>query len=725
MKFGLVPTTLRIFARATAAQGMADCALGGGLVKQITQRLRDGKISVIEIPAPVVTPDGVLVDVRASLLSAGTERAKVQTGKQSLLGKARSRPDQVKQVIEKAQRDGLRDTVRAVRSRLEQPSPLGYSCAGVVLAVGDRVSDVVPGDRVACGGADYAVHADVVHVPGNLCVPLRDELDFDQGAFGTVGSIALHGVRQADSRLGERVGVIGLGLVGQLAGQILRAAGCTVVGIDLSPELVARATRDGAADVAFTRADLGDRDLPAAAAGCDAVVITAAADSTDPVELAARLCRDRGRVVIVGDVPMQLPRATYYGKELDLRLSRSYGPGRYDREYEERGLDYPIGYVRWTERRNIAAFLNLVADGRVSTESLVTARIDVDDAEQAYERLVSEQESPLGIVIRYDPTPEREPSRTVAPAPRKTAGTRVGVIGAGSFAQSTLIPGLSAAGFELTSIASATGRSAHAAQAQFGFDRLDGVEELVDADDLDVIAIASRHATHAELAARALRAGKAVFVEKPPGLTMEELDDLRRARAETGLPLLVGFNRRHAPLAIELRQRIRKPGLPFELLFRVNAGALPADHWLNDPDDGGGRLRGEGCHFIDFACWFAGELPTRVTAAMRAAPGQTLAAAQSFSVALDFGDGSLATVFYSAEGGRELQKEYVEAHSAGQSAALDDFKRDKGHKAQFAHLFEVVTGRTAQEQPDPLDSMAVTLAALRSAETGTAVAIRP
>jgi len=692
-------------------------------VKQITQRLRDGKISVIDVPAPVVTPDGVLVDVRASLLSAGTERAKVETGKQSLLGKARSRPDQVKQVIEKAQRDGLRDTVRAVRSRLDQPSPLGYSCAGVVLAVGERVSDLVPGDRVACGGADYAVHADVVHVPGNLCVPLREELAFDQGAFGTVGSIALHGVRQADSRLGERVAVIGLGLVGQLTGQILRAAGCTVVGVDLSQDLVERATRDGAADVAFARADLGDGEPPAQAAGCDAVVITAAANSTDPVELAARLCRDRGRVVIVGDVTMELPRSTYYGKELDLRLSRSYGPGRYDREYEERGLDYPIGYVRWTERRNIAAFLDLVAAGRVDTEALVTARIGVDDAEQAYERLVGDRESPLGIVIRYDETPV-EP-RAPASRPSATAtGTRVGVIGAGSFAQSTLIPGLAAAGLELKAIASATGRSAHAAQSQFGFERLDGVDELLGADDVDLVAIASRHSTHAELAEKALRAGKAVFVEKPPCLTADELERLRAATEETGLPLVAGFNRRHAPLAVELRDGVRRPGRPFELLFRVNAGPLPDDHWLNDPADGGGRLLGEGCHFIDFACWFAGELPARVTTAMRAAPGQPLATAQSFTVALDFADGSLATVFYSAAGGREVGKEYVEAHADGHSAVLDDFRRDKGHDAQFAHLREVVTGRMAPEQPDPLDSMAVTLAALRSAESGGAVAVR-
>jgi len=697
-----------------------------GRVKQVTQRLRDGRISVIEIPPPVVTPDGVLVDVRASLLSAGTERTKIETGKQSLLGKARSRPDQVKQVMDKARRDGLRDTVRAVRSRLEQPSALGYSCAGVVLTVGERVSDLVPGDRVACAGADYAVHADVVHVPANLCVPLNTELAFEDGAFGTVGSIALHGVRQADARLGERVGVIGLGLVGQLAGQILRAAGCTVVGVDLSGDLVERATRDGAADFGFPRDALGEGDVPGQAAECDAVVITAATKSTDPVELAARMCRDRGRVVVVGDVAMSLPRQSYYGKELELRLSRSYGPGRYDREYEERGLDYPIGYVRWTERRNIQAFLDLVATGRVNTSSLITSRVTIDEAEAAYERLATEKESPLGIVITYDGTPLPAPPSARAATARRAPGPlgkRVGVIGAGSFAQGTLIPGLKAAGFDLGAIASATGRSAHGAVEQFGFERLESVDDLIAADDLEVVAIASRHSSHAELAIRALESGKAVFVEKPPCLTEDELERLRAAVTSTGLPLLSGFNRRHAPLAVGLRREMKKPGRPFELLFRVNAGSLPADHWLNDPNDGGGRLRGEGCHFIDFACWFAGEHPARVTATMRAAAGQPLAAAQSFNVALDFADGSLATILYSAEGGRPLDKEYVEAHSGGRSAALESFKRDKGHRAQFVHLYEVLNADAEPVEPDPLASMSVTLAALRSAELGCTISL--
>ena len=384
-------------------------------MKQVTQRLRDGSISVIDVPIPVVLPHGVLVDVRSSLLSAGTERSKINTGRQSLIGKARARPDQVRQVMEKARRDGVRETIRTVRSRLDEPSALGYSAAGVVLAVGSRVRDLAPGDRVACGGADYAVHAEVDHVPSNLCVPLPDEVDFESGAFATVGSIAMHGVRQAAVHLGETVAVIGLGLVGQLTGQLLRAAGCRVVGIDLSPALLERSRSVGAADITFEPSQLSDDALPAEAQGCDAIVITAATPSSDPVRLAAQLARDRAKVVIVGDVGLEIPRAPYYDKELDLRLSRSYGPGRYDSEYEERGLDYPVGYVRWTERRNLQSFVELVASGRLDVKGLITGRFSVEDAEVAYRELISASASPLAMIISY------EPSSLSAPIPKAAA----------------------------------------------------------------------------------------------------------------------------------------------------------------------------------------------------------------------------------------------------------------------------------------------------------------
>jgi predicted dehydrogenase/threonine dehydrogenase-like Zn-dependent dehydrogenase len=707
-------------------------------MKQVTQRLRDGSISVIDVPNPTVLPHGVLVDVRASLLSAGTERSKVKTGRQSLIGKARARPDQVRQVMEKAQRDGVRETIRAVRSRLDQPSALGYSAAGVVLAVGSRVRDIVPGDRVACGGADYAVHAEVDHVPSNLCVPLPDEVDFESGAFATVGSIAMHGVRQADVRLGETVAVIGLGLVGQLAGQLLRAAGCRVVGIDLSPALLERARAVGAADVVFERSQLGDGRLPTEAQDCDAVLITAATPSDDPVRLAAQLARDRARVVIVGDVGMAIPRAPYYEKELELRLSRSYGPGRYDSEYEERGLDYPIGYVRWTERRNMRSFVELVAAGRLDVEGLVTDRFSVEDAEAAYEALVSADTSPLAMIINYEPTslPSAEPVRERKWTPTSSSPS-TGLIGTGNFAQGTVAPGLQRAGFRLAAVSSASGRSAHAAKDQFAVDRLLSPDEILADPSIEVVAIVTRHATHAAYATAALKAGKAVFVEKPACLTWDELEELKDAAAD-GPPLLVGFNRRYAPLARTMRDHIAGRGHPVELLCRVNAGPLPEGHWLNDPDEGGGRLVGEGCHFIDFACWFVGALPRRVSTVMRAAPGEPLAASQSFSVALDFEDGSLATILYGSGGSSGLGKEYFEAHAGGRSAVLDDFTglivydgrrkrttkgkgRDKGHDAQFCHFLELVNGATHLDTPTTLDTMSVVLASLDSAEAGSAL----
>lgn len=704
-------------------------------MKQVIQRLRDGKVEVIDVPPPALTPDGVLVDVRASLISAGTERSKLETGRQSLLGKARARPDQARQVIEKAQRDGLRETVRAVRSRLDAPSALGYSSAGVVLAVGARVRDVAPGDRVACGGGDYAVHADVDHVPANLCVLLPDAVGFEAGAFATVGAIALQGMRQADVRLGERVGVIGLGLVGQLTGQLLRAAGCEVVGVDLDAALLDKALALGSADAVHQPGDLSER--VASAVDCDAVIITAATQSDDPVRLAATLCRDRGTVVVVGDVGLELPRAPYYDKELQLRLSRSYGPGRYDREYEERGLDYPLGYVRWTERRNMEAFLAVAARGGLRLEGLVSDRQDVNDAARAYERLVTSESSPLAVVLTYAES-------TLASAPQApdqvASGVAVGVLGAGSFATGTVIPALAGAGFRLAAVASATGRTASAARDRAGFARVVAPDELLADPELAVVAIVTRHSTHADYAERALRAGKWVFVEKPPCLTVNELERLRDAQAESGRPLVVGFNRRHAPLARTLRNAVRRPGQRFELLCRVNAGVLARDHWLNDLDDGGGRLLGEGCHFVDFACWFADALPVRVTCSLRAAAGQPLAAAQAFTVALDFADGSLATVVYGAEGSGSLAKERFEAHSGGRSAVLDDFvsvttygcrarrgrpqPRDKGHTAQFAALHALVGRGVPMEGPSPLETMAVTLAALRSAETGQAVSLR-
>jgi predicted dehydrogenase/threonine dehydrogenase-like Zn-dependent dehydrogenase len=697
-------------------------------MKQVTQRLKDGRIEVMDVPRPVLAPEGVLVDVRASLLSSGTERSTVEAARQGLIGKARARPEQARQVLEKARREGVKAAVDAVRMRLEQPSALGYSSAGVVIEAGSRVAGLRPGDRVACAGGGHAVHAELNYVPANLCVRLPDAVTFEAGAFATVGSIALQGVRQSEARIGERVAAIGLGLVGQLTCRILAAGGCEVVGLDVVDDLVDRARVAGVRS-AYTRAALDMRDLPRDARGCDAIIVTAATVSDDPIRLAGALARDRARVVVVGDVGMDLPRSSYYGKELELRLSRSYGPGRYDRAYEERGLDYPIGYVRWTERRNLAAFVELLAEGRVVVDDLITARIAIEQAPEAYETLLNGSVSSLGLVLTYGPfEPPAAPERATRKPRPVGAAPAAGVIGAGSFSQRVLVPALRDAGFSLALVASANGLSAKSAAERFRFSGAVTPDELLGADGLDAVCVASRHGSHASYSIRALERGLAVFVEKPPALSVPELDALRDAAR--GQVLQVGFNRRFAPLAVTMRDHIAHRQQPVELLYRVAAGRLADGHWLNDPDEGGGRLVGEGCHFVDFACWFIGALPSRVSASV---PGgsEQLSLGQRFSITLTFSDGSLATILYGSESAHGVGKEWVEAHSAGSSAVLDDYRRlalhggrrsrtlrdraqDKGHHAQFVAFRQALDGETV-EGPDPLETMRVTLEALQQA----------
>jgi polar amino acid transport system substrate-binding protein len=636
-------------------------------------------------------------------------------------------------VLDRARREGVRSTLDAVRTRLDEPSPLGYSTAGVVLDVGEFVADLRPGDRVACAGGGHAVHAETNYVPGNLCVRVPEHVSFEAAAFTTVGAIAMHGVRQAEARLGERIAVVGLGLVGQLTCRLLAAAGCHAVGIDLTEELVERARAAGAA-AAYTRAELDPSSLPADLVDCDAVVITASTESEDPIRLAAAIARDRGRMVVVGAVGMKLPRPPFYGKELELRLSRSYGPGRYDALYEERGIDYPIGYVRWTERRNMAAFVELLASGQVTVEDLITARVPVHEAAQAYEQLLGSTTSPLGIVLTYEagapPSGSGVPRARVR-VPRTRATPTVGVIGAGSFAQRFLIPGLRDAGFQLSLVASVNGLSAAAAEQRFGFVRSLRPEELIESDGLDAVAIASRHGSHARYASAALLHGKAVFVEKPPALTLEELSELRQAAASAALQ--VGFNRRFAPLAAALREHIAPGEVPVELLYRVAAGRLPRDHWLNDPEDGGGRLLGEGCHFVDFACWFMGSLPDHVHASVPATSGP-IASTQRFAITLIFANESIATILYGSESAAGVGKELIEVHGGGRSGRLDDYRRldlygrkrtrtvrsramDKGHGAQFGAFRRLLDGE-ALLGPSALDTMEVTIRAAEAPRIG-------
>jgi predicted dehydrogenase/threonine dehydrogenase-like Zn-dependent dehydrogenase len=709
-------------------------------MKQLAQRLKDGELRVVDVPAPALDEWKVLVRTAASLVSAGTERAKVEIARETLLGKARRRPDQVREVVEKVRADGLRATVGAVRSRLEALTPLGYCAAGRVERVGSRVRDIRPGDVVACGGEE-AAHAELLAVPSNLCVAVPAGVDVIEAAFTTLGSIALHGFRQGEIRLGERVAVVGMGLVGQLAARIARAAGCEVIGIDLEEWRLDLAERAGVVDISRQRNSVAADELNT----CDAVLVTAAAPTaTDPVSLATDLARERGRIVVVGDVLLNLDRRRLYAKELELRLARSYGPGRYDREYEQRGLDYPVGYVRWTERRNMAEFLRLVAERRVEVADLVTHTFTIEQADRAFDVLTEPARRALAVVIEYPSANDVSLPEVATRGQRRRSfspGLEVGFLGAGSFARRQLIPLAKAHGLVLERVATASGLTAVSAAEQFGFKRgACSVEELLDDEGIAGVVIATRHDQHARLTLTALQAGKAVFVEKPLCLSERELGEVRNElQREDAPPLMVGFNRRFAPLTAALRHHLAAAEGPTNVVVRVNAGPLPAGHWLNDPLMGGGRLLGEGCHFLDLVVDLAGSDAEAVTAIARRRSDEPLQSAQDFSVSIRFVDGSLGIVLYGTSGAPTAGKEVVEAHRGERSGRIDDFRflrvwggertrtrrsrgQDKGHSEEMRKFAAVLSaGSAPPSSAGYLASTALAFAALRSLEYGAEV----
>jgi polar amino acid transport system substrate-binding protein len=642
-------------------------------MKQVIQHFRTGALKVEEVPETALRRGGILVRNVASLISAGTEKVAVELAQKSLAGKAKERPDLVRQVIGKLRRDGFASAFNAVKARLDTPLALGYSCAGTVCEVGQGAEEFLVGERVACAGLNFASHAETVFVPQNLAVKIPEEASFEEAAFVTLGAIALQGVRTAEAKLGEAVAVIGLGLLGQLTVQILKAAGCRVISIDLEQGRLELAKQLGA-DAAVSR----NADVEAATAqfsggyGVDAVIITAAAATNDPVELAGTIARDRAIVSLVGAVRLDVPRKVYYEKELQLRLSRSYGPGRYDPQYEEQGVDYPIGYVRWTERRNMQEFLRLVAAKAVKLDPLITHRFPIEQAERAYDIITGKDAQPyLGILLTY-PNDARPSAKLIklAQTGQKTQSGQVnlGVIGAGNFARSVLLPRLAKAdGVNLIGLAMATGRNAKAVGEQFGFGLCTtDYRELLDRAEINAVLIATRHDTHARMAAEALRAGKAVFVEKPLALSEAELDDVAEAVAQTGGQLMVGFNRRFAPLSATLKRAFEQAG-PLAITYRVNAGAVPKESWVQG-EEGGGRILGEVCHFVDYLQFLTDAEPVEVFAYVSAAGADTL------SMVVKLSDGSVGNINYFASGDRRLAKERVEVYGGGRTAVLDDFR---------------------------------------------------
>ena len=719
-------------------------------MKQIIQNYRTGELKVEELPPPALRSGGVLVRTAYTLISAGTERTTVETAQSSLIGKARERPDLVRQVIDTFKREGLRSTYEKVKARLNQIKPLGYSASGIVMAVGSDVSEFQVGDQVACAGAGYASHAEINFIPRNLCSKLPSGASLESACYTTLGAIALQGVRQTDARLGETIVVIGLGLVGQLTVQILKAAGCHVMGVDIDPSACELAKRSGADEVATDAASA--RELCRSFSdgqGADSILVTAGTKSSEPVELAGDLARDRARVVVVGLVGMDVPRNLYYAKELELRLSRSYGPGRYDPEYEEKGRDYPIGYVRWTEKRNMEAFLRLISEGKVNTELLTTHRFPVEQAAEAYDLIMGRKgERYCGVVLQY---PHANLKADDAIRSHRTKSVEadelgVGFIGAGNFARGVLLPVVRRSPkIRLTGLATATGVSARNTAEQFGFNfSTTDYEQVLDAKDTHSIFIATRHDSHARLASEALKRGKSVFVEKPLAISEEGLREITAAARQSSGLLMVGYNRRFAPSAREVKDRLSDRSTPMTILYRVNAGQLPENHWSLDAAEGGGRVIGEVCHFIDFVQYMTDSLTAQVSAERVA---QTRAAGfvdDSCAITMRMQDGSIASIVYTASGDSSVAKEHVEIFCERAVAMIDDFKsghfirggkrtklggsvQDKGHEAEIKAFFEAARGRASA--PISLESLiATSLASFAVVEclkgdSGTAVDI--
>lgn len=718
-------------------------------MRKLLQSAKDGSMSITEVPMPMPQPGMMLVNSRISLVSAGTERALVDFAEKNLLQKARARPDLVRQVLDKVQRDGLLTTIETVQTKLDQPMALGYSSAGTVMAVGEGIQDFKVGDRVACAGFGYAVHAEAVVVPKNLVVPMPPQVSFEEAAFTTLGAIALQGIRQATPQLGDNVAVIGLGLLGQLTIQMLKANGCRVFGVDLDSQRVALSQELGI-DTAVVRANVQSAGLHFTEnRGFDLVLITADTQSDDPLMLAGELARDKGVVVAVGAVGMHVPRKIYYNKELDLRLSRSYGPGRYDPQYEEHGIDYPYGYVRWTENRNMQAFLHLVASGQVDVQRLITHRFPIEQALDAYDMITGKVEEPfLGVLLTYAETLEQGKSINLRSYPVTSSAEEVihtGVIGAGSFANSVLLPAMQKTdGLQLRGLCTATGTSSVTSGNRFGFAYACTDEERVLKDpEIDLITILTPHNLHACQIIAALEHGKHVFCEKPLCLTEKELQSVIKAYKAAGdLHLMVGFNRRFAPLARKLKQFVDSVPESLLLHYRINGGYISLDHWVQDLVIGGGRLIGEVCHFVDFLSFLTGQLPDTLFA--RALPNQGRYSDDNLVLVLTYPDGSTATITYAANGDKSLGKERIEVFGGGQAAILEDFRRlalvsngkrdvhrlwlrqDKGHSREWKDFIKTL--RTGQSTPinfkDIITTTFVTLRATESLRTGQMIKIK-
>jgi polar amino acid transport system substrate-binding protein len=685
-------------------------------MKQLTQQLKSGKMKILEVPFPILRPGYVLVRNHFSVISPGTEGKTVSDARKGYVAKARSRQKEFKQVVDMFKSQGLKQTYDVVMNKLETPSPLGYCCIGEVMQTAGDIREFKAGDFVACGGSS-AVHAEVVAVPKNLCVKVNKDIDLKQAAFMTIAAVAIQGIRQSGLMLGENCVVTGLGLIGQLTLKILEASGINAYGVDISEEQIEVLKKSGLKNV-FPRDQAGLKDSIMNLSngfGVDAVIITASTSSNDPVNFAGEICRKKGKVIIVGAVPTGFDRENYYKKELELKMSTSYGAGRYDPMYEEKGIDYPVGYVRWTEKRNMSSFVDLLEKKKIAVDDLITHVIKLEDAPDAYDMIMKRSEYYAGILIEYD-TAGIIPRKIELPKTEFRSGIpSVGFIGTGSFAQNVLLPKMKKH-CEFTGIVTGKGNISQFIAEKYNFSyATDDAMELFNDENINTIFIATRHDLHAEYVVTSLKHGKNVFVEKPLALNKKELDEIQEAYAQGKSRLLVGFNRRFAPSINYIKDRFL-PDQPKGMVFRINSGSLSPDHWVHDRETGGGRILGDVCHFIDLAVYLAGSKCKALSAFYLNTPVNLR---DSVVINMSFINGSIASINYFSNGNNSMPKEYLEVFCNGECITLNDYKelviyknkksrkkfgnQDKGHEAEIRSFLDSI--KEGKNSPIPFEDL--------------------
>jgi len=687
-------------------------------MKQVIQNYKTGELTIEDVPIPAIQSRGILVKNHFSLVSAGTERSMIEFGKKSLVGKAKARPKLVKQVIEKIKTDGLVATYKSAMGKLGEPVPLGYSSAGEVIEVGSNVKDFKKGDKVACAGAGYASHAEVVCVPENLAVKLSESVDLKEASFITLGAIAMQGIRRCELSPGEKIAVIGLGLLGQITVQLLKAFGMPVLGMDVNPKKIEEAKKYGmdegvligANNVIEVAMKFSDGN------GVDAVIITASTESSEPLEVAGSICRERGRVTSVGLTGMEIPRSIYYERELDFRLSRSYGPGRYDKNYEEKGLDYPIGFVRWTEKRNMTEFIRLLSEKKINLAPMITHIFKIDEALKAYELITKNpnKEDFTGVVIQYDVEKKTEKKiflRKTKDFEKKENVISAGIIGGGNFARGVLIPAIkSVKDISLDAVADSEGRIADFIGKKYGCKyTTSDYKDILQDENIDMVVITTPHNLHAGMAIEALKENKNVHLEKPAAMNEEELKELMDTAKSSKGRLMLGYNRRFSPEALRIKQAFANRNTPLMVYYRINAGMIPKEHWVQDPQIGGGRIIGEVCHFIDLIQFIAGSNPVKVYASSIKGK-ENVIEEDNINILIDFEDGSKGNILYTSLGSKSFPKESVEVFGDRKVETINNFKtgkfgsrQDKGHRGEFIEFVKSI--KEGKPSPISLESI--------------------